>query len=84
MWSDEQPIMYRINAHNFSVRWTGYFKPPSSDKYKFRLESDDGGILILNGSTVIKYNMEDKPFYDWLMFHRRDMAEFVKKNEYKE
>jgi len=38
---------------HFSVRWTGYFVPPTEDDYKFYTSTDDGVRLYVNDERVI-------------------------------
>jgi beta-glucosidase len=38
---------------HFSVRWTGYFVPESTDDYKFYVSADDGVRLYLDDDRVI-------------------------------
>jgi beta-glucosidase len=38
---------------HFSVRWTGYFVPPSTDDYKFYVSADDGARLYIDDARVI-------------------------------
>ena len=38
---------------NFSVRWTGYVKPPTTGLYRFHTLSDDGVRLWVNGVLLI-------------------------------
>jgi len=82
-WSDESPLPNQISSTNFSVHWKGFLKVPKAGRYKFHLDVDGGGILIINGSLVIKDRLEDKPFYDWLMFHLRSLHTSIKENQYK-
>jgi WD40 repeat protein len=37
----------------FSARWTGWLKAPAAGRYRFRLESDDGARLWLDGRLLI-------------------------------
>lgn len=40
----------------FGVVFDGYFEIPQTGRYRFRLSSDDGSRLILNGQTVIDHD----------------------------
>jgi beta-glucosidase len=40
-------------ADHFSVRWTGYFIPKTSDDYKFYTSADDGVRLFIDDERVI-------------------------------
>ena len=42
-----------VGADNFSVRWTGEVKTPTTGSYRFRTVSDDGVRLWVNGVQVI-------------------------------
>jgi len=42
-----------VNTTNYSVRWTGKVKAPSSGTYKFQTNSDDGVRLYVNNALVI-------------------------------
>jgi len=81
-WSDEASIPNVISPTNFSVRWKGFIKVPKAGRYKFHLNTDGGGILNINGSVVIKNELENKPFYDWLMFDLRKLNKSIKENQY--
>jgi len=41
-----------MESDNFSAIWTGRFVPEKTGLYKFILNSDDGSILVLNGSSI--------------------------------
>jgi beta-glucosidase len=38
---------------HFSVRWTGYYVPPTEDDYRFYVSADDGARLYINDTRVI-------------------------------
>lgn len=42
-----------IGSENFSARWTGFVKPPTSGSYTFRTDSDDGVRLWVDGKLII-------------------------------
>jgi MSHA biogenesis protein MshQ len=42
-----------VPADNFSVRWSGKLRVPSTGNYTFRTTSDDGVRLYINGALVI-------------------------------
>jgi hypothetical protein len=42
-----------LPADGFSVRWSGWLKPPRPGKYKFAVIGDDGIRLSLNGTPLI-------------------------------
>ncbi len=42
-----------MDPDNFSVRWTGRFIPEKSGLYRFKVISDDGSRLYINGEQVI-------------------------------
>jgi hypothetical protein len=51
-WGDGGPLS---ETDNFSVRWVGKIVPPTSDTYTFRVESDDGVRLWVNGVALIDH-----------------------------
>lgn len=51
-WGNGIPVA-GIAADNFSVRWTGYVRPPATGSYVLRTNSDDGVRLYLNGQSLI-------------------------------
>lgn len=58
--SNEYPqIVYTSGAPRFGVtnqysaRWTGFIRVPSTGKWQFRLSSDDGCRLFINGQTLV-------------------------------
>jgi YVTN family beta-propeller protein len=51
-WKDGSPGP-GVNANKFSVRWNGKVKAPTSGKYRFRTQSNDGVRLWVNGVRVI-------------------------------
>lgn len=42
-----------LQSENFAVRWTGKLVPPATDTYQFRVDSDDGTRLWLDGQLII-------------------------------
>jgi hypothetical protein len=42
-----------VGLDNFSVRWTGQVRPPTSGTYTFYTNSDDGVRLFVNGQTIV-------------------------------
>ncbi len=42
-----------ITVNNYSVRWKGQVRAPSTGSYTFYINSDDGSFLYLNGALVI-------------------------------
>jgi hypothetical protein len=42
-----------VGTDNFSVRWTGQVRPPTSGIYTFYTNSDDGVRLFVNGQTIV-------------------------------
>ena len=43
----------RIQSNDFSIRWTGWFTPPATQKYRLSVSSDDGSRLYINGKLMI-------------------------------
>lgn len=52
-WGTSAPGVAGIGAEDFSVRWTGLIRIPTTGTYNFRTQSDDGVRLYINGSLVI-------------------------------
>ena len=53
-----------VNADNFSARWTGLVEAPSSGRYRFRTQSDDGVRLWVNNTLVIDNWTAHSPTYN--------------------
>lgn len=51
-WGDGSPSP-ALPADSFSVRWTGTITAPKDGPYSFRVISDDGVRLYLNGNVII-------------------------------
>lgn len=51
-WPNEQP-MRGVPAEQFTVRWTGWLVPPTTDHYVLHLAVDDGARLWLDGKQVL-------------------------------
>ena len=51
-WGDDSYISGGPVDH-FSIRWTGYFIPKTTDDYKFYTSADDGVRLYIDGEPVI-------------------------------
>lgn len=47
------PIPGVVNADNFSVRWSGWLEPETTESYMFHVTSDDGARLWINGELII-------------------------------
>lgn len=52
-WGSGSPGVTGIGSDNFSVRWTGNFRPSTTGTYYFQTTSDDGVRLTVNGSSLI-------------------------------
>ena len=55
-WDTATPAVFPSVSGNdeyFSIRWTGYLTPDQSGSYEFRLYSDDGVRLDLEGTQII-------------------------------
>jgi len=44
-----------VSGDNFSIRWTGWLKPPLPGKYVIKTSSDDGIRVRINGNLVIDH-----------------------------
>lgn len=51
-WDVRSPAA-AVPADNFSVRWSGRVRAPSSGTYYFRMVSDDGVRMVLNGRQIM-------------------------------
>jgi beta-glucosidase len=51
-WSRGRPAP-QVNEDNFSVRWTGKFRPPESGAYQLGAMADDGVRLYLDGQLLV-------------------------------
>jgi hypothetical protein len=51
-WGKGSPIP-KIGSDNFSVRWTGFVEPKSSETYTFYTIGDDGIRLYVDGKLVV-------------------------------
>ena len=52
-WDTGSPGVTGVGTDNFSVRWDGYIKVPTTGNYQFETVSDDGVRLWINGQQVI-------------------------------
>ncbi|MGV3741838.1 MAG: DUF6701 domain-containing protein [Burkholderiaceae bacterium] len=52
-WGTGIPVA-GIPGDDFSVRWTGFFRPPQTGSYQLQTRSDDGVRLYLNGQTLVE------------------------------
>jgi hypothetical protein len=62
-WKDQSPLV-GIDAHTFSVRWTGKIKALGAGEYTFFTTSDDGVRLFIDGKTVINNWTDHSAFED--------------------
>lgn len=53
-WGRSSPIT-GIGNDNFSVRWTGTLLAPANGDYTFRMRTDDGSRLYLDGVEIIDF-----------------------------
>ena len=51
-WKEGSPQEGRVNADNWSARWTGMSNLPEGN-YRFRVTSDDGAVVFVNDKIVI-------------------------------
>jgi hypothetical protein len=49
---------------DFGIRWTGMLHVEKPGKYTFRLNSDDGSRLVIDGKTVVEFNRKLGPMAD--------------------
>ena len=55
-WENECPAP-SVNEENFSIKWSTWLRVPTTGKYTFYTESDDGNSLYVNGQYVISHFM---------------------------
>lgn len=55
-WENECPAP-SISEENFSIKWSTWLRIPTTGKYTFFTESDDGNSLYVNGQKVISHFM---------------------------
>lgn len=51
-WGDEAPTG-QLKKDDFSIRWSGYIRPPKTGEYTFQVLSSDGVRLYINDKIVI-------------------------------
>ena len=56
LWEHESPVD-GVNDENYSVKWSTWLRIPTSGKYRFFTESDDGNSLYVNGQFLISHFM---------------------------
>lgn len=63
-WGNDSPAS-RVNADNFSVRWTNKVDFPHSGNYRFETETDDGVRLYVDDKLVIDqwHTMDRKRYH---------------------
>jgi beta-glucosidase len=59
-WSRGRPAP-QVSEDNFSVRWTGKFKPPESGTYQLGTMADDGVRLYLDGQLLVDAWSDNQP-----------------------
>ncbi|WP_369600986.1 DUF6701 domain-containing protein [Hahella sp. SMD15-11] len=54
-WNSGMPSVFSMpgDGDRFSIRWTGFLVPSTTGVYEFRLYSDDGMRLNLNGTEIV-------------------------------
>lgn len=65
-WNSGAPSVFPAvsgNSDRFSIRWTGYLTPDQGGSYEFRLYSDDGMRLDLDGSEIVNDWSRHSPRY---------------------
>ena len=55
-WENECPAP-GVNEENFSIKWSTWLRIPTTGKYTFYTESDDGNSLYVNGQKLISHFM---------------------------
>jgi hypothetical protein len=51
-----------VNGENFSIEWTGFFKPTHTGKWTFKTSSDDSSLLWIGENAVNNYaNGQNQP-----------------------
>lgn len=62
--------------------WKGFIKAPLASEYTFELETDDGGMLLINNSPVIKDKIDGSPITDWLKNKRVDLNRAIQSGDF--
>lgn len=55
----EEPTDGSDPPSNFSVRWTGYFKAPTTETYTFYLESDDSSHMWIGPTAKVGWTIDN-------------------------
>lgn len=63
-WGGGAPGVSGVGADDFTVRWTGLIRVPTSGSYVFRTRSDDGVRLYVNGSNAVDNWSDHSASYD--------------------
>lgn len=63
-WASGTTGVTGIGSDDFSVRWTGLIRVPTTGSYNFRTQSDDGVRLYINGSLLIDNWTDHGPALD--------------------
>ncbi len=64
-WPEASSPGAGVPGDNFSVRWTGRLKPPTSETYTFYLDVDDGARVWVNGQLILdKWNPVPDTYFD--------------------
>lgn len=62
----ERSFMMNGPVNHYSIRWTGYFKAPSTGKYTFYVEGHDGHRLFLDDQAVMDQWTGDTEALEWV------------------
>lgn len=82
-WSNEEPFP-GVDSNDYTIEWKGFIRAPRSGNYIFECESDDGCIVEINNSIVIRDSLPEVPSSDLIQSQRDVMEEYIQKAEWTE